>query len=66
MNKCKRRLEFKFINTADNNNVFTFKRPMYFNTATASGLDVYRRLFAYLYKLVILKDKGSFDVPTEK
>lgn len=48
---------FKFVNAA-NATVFTFQRPFYFGSA-ATGLTVYKRLFDYLYKLAILKEKST-------
>jgi hypothetical protein len=48
---------FKFVNESTSK-TFTFKRPFYLDRK-ATGLDIYRRIFAHVYKLAILKDRLS-------
>lgn len=51
---------FSFINSTKKA-PFSFKRPFYLAKNT-KALDIYKRIFAHVYKYVIIKDKHSFGV----
>lgn len=52
---------FRFIN-AKINTTFTFKRPMYFDPKSANGIDVYFRVYKFLFRVLYNKER-TMQVP---
>lgn len=57
----------KFINAKkSSDNAFTFKRPMYYDPKTATGYDVYFRVYKFLFKLALNRGYTVYTEPEKR